>query len=172
MILGYILLIIYILSLAAIFYSFAILPVLRDQTKFRLYKIRDDLRALAINGQIDPDTYAFRHLEGMLNVMVRQCVRHNVSNMMYFMLTNQISRDDFTEMDQFQKEAPEPLKAMEKEAMRRMFTVMLQNSVVFVMFAGVLLAVHKSFKSFVELKNRLLWHAGPPSTGCPHLAAR
>lgn len=167
MILGYILVAILAWALVSFFYDAGVLPCLRDRAKFELFRLRDELRDLAINCQVEPDSFAFQHLETMLNRMTRLCVRYSVSDMFYVTCAVKIDPESLDEVRRFDAEASGQLKFIERRAIESMVRIMFVNSPVFVIFAGAIILTSEACKRSIEFKNRVFWHDNPAiSSAC------
>ena len=154
---GFILLLVFAWTLTRLFYDKAVLPRLRDQARFRLYAIRDELRNVAIENHLAADTFAFRYFEDMLNRMTRMCDVHSVSNLLYFCWTVEIPDSWIADRKRFEAEAPEDVKGLEQTAVRIMMSIMLSNSPMFCVFASAVTVVNGALRRTIEMKNRLLW---------------
>lgn len=151
-------------TLCSIMYNMGVLPCLRDRGRFELFALRDELRDLAINCQADANSFAFRHLEAVLNRMTKMCNYHTVSNMMFAMIMYHVDENTASDFKRFDAEASKQLKHIERRALDSMMRVMFANSPMFVMFAGLIYLTSEACKRSMELKNRLLWHECPAMT--------
>src|SRR5438034_4695156 len=56
-----------------IFYYHAIRPMLGDKSRFRIFALRDKLRRLAIEEEIDGSSFEYQYLERFLCGLVDKC---------------------------------------------------------------------------------------------------
>lgn len=162
MIAGYLILFAFVWAVCSVYYQAVVRPFARDAARFDLFAIRDELRSMAIKGEVDQNTYAFGHLESMLNNMVHLCKWYNVGTVIEFvaMKRDQIA---YPLVEKFDEEAPESLKKLEHQAMRCMLTVMVANSPVWMFSCGAVAVVGLLWKrqktAWVERENRVIWHS-------------
>lgn len=158
MIIGFCLLVAVVWTLFSLLYDYGLLPSLHDQTRFELFALRDELRGLAIRGQVDKSSFAFTQLETVLNRMTRMCQWYSVSNMLYVMAMMKPDEEASEERQRFDAEASEALKDIERRAMESMMRVLFMNSPVFVVISGAIILTSAAFKRSIEWRNRLMWY--------------
>jgi hypothetical protein len=156
---GTIVLSVFAWAVLRMFYGFAVIPALRDKARFELYAVRDELRAMAIAGEIDPTSFSFNYFENVLNAMTRLCAVHSVSRLIYFAAhLDEVPQERIDERARFNSEAPQHLKALESRSMKTMMRVMFANSPLFCVFALIASFVYGAIRQTIELKNVLMWH--------------
>lgn len=148
--------------IVSIYYQFAFRPFACDSIRFSVFRIRDDLRRLAISKEVDPSSFAFCHLETMLNRMIHTCAWYGVSSFIEFRLTHG-SAPPHPDIERFDAEAPQSLKALESEALDEMLKIMVVNSPGWLAVASVAFVCaalkRKAIRSSVTVSNRILWYA-------------
>lgn len=151
----------FVLAVASIYYQSVVRPFVQDYVKFEIFRTRDELRQMAISGEIDPSIFAFRHLEHMLNQMIRTSRWYSVSRLIEFHFLQRQAAPP-ADISRFDNEATPELKQLESRALDAMLTVMAANSpgwmtVAVIVFAAAALK-HHALKSWIKMQNRSLWY--------------
>src|SRR3984893_15013569 len=95
--------------LCSVFYSQVVRPVFRDKARFRLFALRDDLRRMAITGEISGSSDNYLYLERMLCRLIDRCFWYTWSSFFEFICQFRDARPPF-EAIQFDEKAPPKLK--------------------------------------------------------------
>lgn len=145
--------------LGSLYYQLAIRPFILDIARFGMFSVRDKLRAAALAGRVDEETFAYKFLERMLNNMVHFCAWFSMSALIEYKLTDDGAVPE--QIRRFEAEAPQLLKTLEKEAIRKARTALLGNSP-FWAAVGWLLFAFSSLKAikkrYMYSHSRQFWH--------------
>lgn len=110
--------------------------VFHDAINFRIFAKRDRLRRLAIDESVNPDSFSYDFLEKRLCQTAFASPHITVQNFMRFMLCDE-SKRPAPELERFLEEAPPEMKELWDEAMKNVFLMMLVNSPILSMLAGL-----------------------------------
>ena len=156
----------FIWAVSSVYYQAVIRPHVHDQTRFAIFRIRDELRAKAISHDVDAESFSFRHLESMLNRMIRICDWYSFACLIEFHVIHR-ERPTNQDIERFDREASPALKLLESDALHKMLSVMVVNSPGWLAVAGVVLVIdalrHKAVRTWIEVRNRALWYDDPSS---------
>lgn len=145
-----------------LYFQYAVRPLLLDRARFGVFATRDKLRAAAICGEIDEDSFTYQSLERMLNKMVHACGWFSFSVLIEYKLRKaEPSPDLIKELTRFDKEASSELKRMERSALRQMGLSILANSLGWMIFGAALYMFERMRVYMIkqlETTGRLYWH--------------
>lgn len=110
--------------LLSAYYRLAIRPILHRRAKYKVFALRDEVRRLAEKGEVDAQSFSFRHVEGMLNGMIRSCESYNAASLVSCTTSDDVKR----EIEKFDTEAPECLKEIERKSLHVMLNILASNS--------------------------------------------
>lgn len=110
-----------------LYYRFAIRRILLDRLRFKIFSLRDDLRDAAINGDVDPTSFAYLYLERSLCALLNMAPLLTIYNFSKFVVWNPAMTTPPREL-KFKETAPESLLRMDDSAIESMFWVLLINS--------------------------------------------
>lgn len=116
-----------------VFYWYVVQVCILQKMRFELFKLRDELRRMASEGQESPTSFAYVYLESF----ICKCIAFGP----YFSLVNliwlQIKKPESSEgSGRFKVEASKPLLNLQAQALRQVLQIMVLNSPVFVIFAA------------------------------------
>jgi hypothetical protein len=117
-----------ILSFFFVFYRFAVRPVLLDRIRFKIFRLRDDLRDMAICGDIKPTLFAYTHLERSLCRLVVIVPALNMYQFTQFMLWQKYLPERSARDMRFEEVAPPRLREISNKAVATLFGAILVNS--------------------------------------------
>ena len=112
---------------ASVYYQRAVRPLVIASVQFKLFSLRDKLRAKMIAGNIDGDSFAFGYLESLLNKLVHACSWFGIGSLIETMVVNP-QRDRHPDIVRFDEEATAELKRLEEEAIFAIWPAMIANS--------------------------------------------
>lgn len=112
---------------ASVYYQHAVRPLVIASVQFKLFALRDKLRAKMIAGNIDGDSFAFGYLESLLNKLVHACSWFGIGSLIETMVVNP-QRDRHPDIVRFDEEATAELKRIEEEAIFAIWPAMIANS--------------------------------------------
>jgi hypothetical protein len=140
-----------LLAFACMFllYHFAIRRVLIDLVRFRIFAFRDELRRMAMDGNIKPTSFAFTHLERSLCNLVTIAPHMNMYLFAQFSFWQHAISTPSRQL-RFNEVAPAQLKRLEKKALQALFWVLIINSplgaiLCAVAAAWVIIGIHIGF---------------------------
>jgi hypothetical protein len=113
--------------LCSIFYTQVVRPVLRDGVRFKLFALRDDLRRMAINGEISASSFHYSYLEKMLCRLIDRCFWYTWGSLFEFIVRFWEVRPS-AESIRFKQKSPPALKQIFQKAIRVMIDVLNVNS--------------------------------------------
>jgi len=162
-IIAYFLVFVAAITLIGVYYRTAIRPLAIDSVRFSLFRVRDELRQLAIAEEADVSGFSFRHLEAMLNQMINDCGFYNVAGFIEFKVRYRSRpRPAYPDIERFDNEASPELKKLEAAALDQMLRMMVLNSPGWVCVSLVVflvdVLVKKTIRSWVNVENRVLWY--------------
>ena len=134
-------------SLLSIFYWYAARPVLHKAILFRIYAKRDELRGMAIEGEVDPNSFAYNFLEYRMCQFAYVSPELTVYNLLRFYF-NQEMRKPYPEMERFQREASDQLKKLWFETTKNIALMLLANSPI-LSFLGLILILVRGFSQAI-----------------------
>ena len=111
-----------------IFYRLAVRPVLLDRIRFKIFRLRDDLRDMAICGDIKPTLFAYTHLERSLCRLVVIVPALNMYQFTQFVLWQKYLPERSSRDMRFEEVAPQRLREISNKAVATLFGVILVNS--------------------------------------------
>ena len=112
--------------LSAFYWCFA-RRVLHNAILFRIFKKRDELRSMAIDKKVDPNSFAYRFLEHRLCQQVYVSPELTIVNFVRFYYSDDANKSS-PELDQFLSDAPEPLQELWRHAIGDVKLMLLANS--------------------------------------------
>ena len=122
------LLVVLTFGLLFVFYRLALRPVLLDWVRFKIFKLRDDLRDMAIRGEIKPTLFAYKHLERSLCALIAIAPALNMYHFTQFVLWQKYLPEPSSRDMRFEEVAPQRLREIDEEAVTTLFWVILINS--------------------------------------------
>jgi hypothetical protein len=111
-----------------VFYRLALRPILLDRIRFKIFKLRDDLRDMAIRGDIKPTLFAYKHLERSLCKLITLVPALNMYQFTQFVLWQKFLPEPSSREMRFEEVALPKLREIDNEAVLSMFWVILVNS--------------------------------------------
>ncbi len=120
-------------SILSIVYWCFLRQVLHDAVLFRIYNIRDNLRSMAINEELDPFSFQYDFLETRLCQTAYTSPEITVWNFFRFCLCHEAEKCS-PNLDKFRETASEPLKKMWKDAIENLSIMMMINSPLITVF--------------------------------------
>jgi len=156
---------VYMLALAfsvyfvfSLFYHTALRPMLCDRARFRLFALRDDLRRLAIEGEVEPSSFQYQYLERLLCRLIEKCSWFSWSSFFEFLWRNNQAQPSHDSL-RFEAEASDSLKTIHDQTISGMARVMLTNSPIWTLTIALVLAIADAFgwawKRWVEIKTKI-----------------
>lgn len=151
----------FVWAVVSFYYQQAIRPYICDVVRFAIFRRRDLLREMAVSGEADCHSFAFRYLEDLFNRMVRSCSWVSISTFIEFEMSR--GKEATTpDIQRFDQEAPKQLKRLEEEALDCMMLVMAGNSPGWTLMAALVYMVSKvsgwALERWVHMRTRVLWH--------------
>lgn len=135
-----------ILAGAAVVYQSAILPGIRLKLRYRTFALRDRLRLLVINGNINEAHQAFRLLHENLNSMSVSLSRYDLARVVRSLKTiDEEKRAKVSAAMDVMESAPTEIKEIYKESLHVLILALVFNSIFLFLFAAVLLLVSTLF---------------------------
>jgi hypothetical protein len=168
------LLVAFIWFMASVYHQAVIRPFLHDVARFRVFAVRDEIRAAAACGQVDPQSFPYQYLEDLLNSMVHLCGWYSVSALLEFAIAcvlNPPTEGDVKEIERFENEASPWLREREHHAIYNMRPALIANSPCWVGIAFGLYAfkkVRRALGKALETQSRRFWHNDPTVLPIPH----
>jgi len=111
-----------------IFYRLAVRPVLLDRIRFKIFRLRDDLRDMAIDGSVKPTLFAYTHLERSLCRLIVIVPALNMYHFTQFVLWQKYLPEPSSREMRFEEVAPPQLRKISNEAVGTLFGAILVNS--------------------------------------------
>jgi len=146
--------------LCSVFYSQVVRPVLRDCVRFKLFALRDDLRRMAVMGEIAPSSFNYSYLEGMLCRLINRCFWYTWSSFFEFILRFRNAQPP-VDACRFDEKAPPALKRIFDDTMRIMLRALVVNSPVITVVVFAVVVVAGSFgaawKRWLKLQAKLFF---------------
>lgn len=142
------------------FYWYAARPVLINLPRFRLFEKRDALRAMAISGNIDPNSFVFSFLEERLCRSIQSFQNVTLQGFLRFCVSDKSKDNSSSEMIRFENEASPELKKIWRDAVKDVMAYMAINSPLLT-FLGFVLVLVQSLRSFILDKTCLLLEQSP-----------
>jgi hypothetical protein len=141
-----------------LFYHSAARPMFCDRARFRLFALRDKLRRLAVEGEIEASSFQYRYLEGLLCRLIEKCSWFSWSSLFEFLWRNNNAKLSPASL-QFEAEASDSLRAIYEEAISEMTRVMLTNSPIWTLTLGMLVSFAQLFgwawKQWIDIKTKI-----------------
>ena len=145
--------------LSLLYWRFARL-VFHDAILFRIYRKRDQLRSLAIEGKVDPNSFEYEFLERRLCQTAYVSPEITIINFVRFSRSDE-AKQPSPELTKFFAVASDPLKKLWSSAIDDFMMMMLANSPVITVFGfpiilslaiGIILKekMHESVNNFFE----------------------
>ena len=130
-------------AMCSMFYTGVVRPGLRDEARYLLFAERDELRRLAIDGNVDPSSFPYMYLERFLCKLIDHCYWYSFGNIWEFF---KLHPDAPLPADaaRFERKAPEELKAIRDRAISHIILAMAINSPIYA--AYLLCASHVKSK--------------------------
>jgi hypothetical protein len=132
--------------------------MLSDRARFRIFELRDDLRNLAIDGQISASSFEYRFLEKLLCRLAEKCVWFSWSSFIEFLWRNK-DAELSPEAARFETEASEALKEIYFKAVMEMMKVMCTNSPIWTTFFGIASIIDyfsgRAWKKWLDFKAKV-----------------
>lgn len=147
-------LIAFVWAVASIYYQQALRPYITDSVRFSIFARRDELRGMAVDHRIDPNSFSFRYLETLFNRMVKACSWLSFTTLIEFELHHR-AEQSAPDVERFDAEASDELKSLERAALDDMLIVMAANSPGWTILAGI---CYYASKGWIIARTRLLWH--------------
>lgn len=127
-----------ILSLAALVYQLAILPGIRLSLRYRTFALRDQLRALVINGTVKEKSAAFQLLHQNLNLMCVSLSRYDLARVWRAIATlDEESREKAEARLAVMEAAPAEIKEIYRESLHVFMMALTFNSLFFFLITGL-----------------------------------
>lgn len=133
-----------------VLYWHVIRPVLLRGLLFRLFARRDALRWMAIEGEIDIQSYAYGKMETILCKTIAVVPHTSMTSMVWAAVTEGVDQEALEEWQRFEKEAPEKILKYRSKTMVDVFGLVMVNSplwalglAAFVLFLWVIGRFHK-----------------------------
>lgn len=105
----------------------AISPYMHDKARFKLFAMRDELRACE-HLYKDHDDFCFRFMEGVINSAIRGISSFGIIEILKFSPTDKERKETEHRMKKFEKNAPPELKDMDKRVVMTVIGAMAFNS--------------------------------------------
>jgi hypothetical protein len=111
----------------SVFYQGIVRKVLCDAGRFALFRLRDELRRLAVEGHADSQSFAYKHLELLLCRMIDTSSWISISSLIELqMLHPQLPMPP--DIERFEKEANAELRQIREKALNYAIGIMTANS--------------------------------------------
>jgi hypothetical protein len=142
----------------SLFYERAIRPMLCDRTRFKLFALRDTLRRLAIDGQIEATSNQYQYLEQLLCKLINKCAWFAWTSFFEFVWRHGDAELSPEAVD-FDRSADPQLKKIYTEAVDEMTHLLLTNSPMWTFVLGISVAIGLLFghawKQWLEIKTKI-----------------
>jgi hypothetical protein len=128
---------IFAVTLFSLFYTWVAKPVLRDFFRFKLFAVRDKMRRMAIEEEVQPSSFHFMFLERVICRQIDHCTWYNWSSLFEFALFKRAEMS--ADAKRFQEKAPQELKLILAESVVYMMGMLGVNSpIITLVLIGVL----------------------------------
>ena len=120
--------------LCGLFYWYVVQACILQQMRFELFKLRDELRRLALEGKESYSSFAYVYLESFICKCIAFGPYFSLVNLIWF----QIKRPGQTseESSKFRSEASTALLRLHAQALQQVLKIMILNSPLLVIFAA------------------------------------
>lgn len=139
----------------SVLYQSAIRPVLNDRARFRLFRLRDELRSRGMNGEWNVQGFPYLFMEARLNRLIKLSHGITLGHILEFFILNPTPTRSKAVI-RFEQEAPDELRRLDQSAMESLIWSVMVNSPGWVALSGALGLIGSMF-GWV-LKNWVLVH--------------
>jgi hypothetical protein len=142
----------------SLFYERAIRPMLCDRTRFKLFALRDQLRRLAIDSEIQATSPEYQYLERLICKLVDKCPWFSWGSFFEFLYRHRDAELSI-EAKHFNENADPQLKAIYVQAVDGMTRLLLTNSPVWTVVLGVCLGAalifNEAWRQWIEIQKMI-----------------
>ena len=138
-------------AILSVLYWSIVRPILHDTILFRLYRKRDKIRSLVINGNISGNSFSYLFLEKWLSQTAYESPDITLCNFFRFCI-NVESKEEPQYLEQFSSEATHEMNEILSESVKDVILMMLANSPI-VAIGGIvilfLMSLHHNINGLV-----------------------
>lgn len=166
----------FVWAAASVYYQNVIRPGLGDSMRFKVFRLRDDLRRMVIERRLEKSSFEYQYLENIFNAMVNSYGWISLSHLIEFTFEHRRGEKSSPDTVKFDRLAPAELKRMESSAVETMLLVMLVNSPGYAIVFAAYLAIIAlkgglaTYRKIVLDNARQIWHFDMPEQSkgaCP-----
>jgi hypothetical protein len=148
----------FLVSVAIFVYQGIILPGIRLGLRYRVFRLRDQLRRLVIEGQVEESDKSFLLLHERLNIMCRSLARFDLARVVQGSHNlDDESRAQIATYTRVMETAPEEVQKIFKESLSVFMLALTFNSLFFFVIASLCLLVGVALKSSFRHAKELFW---------------
>jgi hypothetical protein len=142
----------------SIFYHNAIRPMLGDRSRFRIFALRDKLRRLAIEEEVDASSFEYQYLERLLCRLIDKCAWFSWTTLFEFLWRHADAKPSEDSI-RFDAEASAATKEIYQQAISAMTLVMVTNSPIWTLTVVTAVCLGQMFgwawKQWLEFKTKI-----------------
>lgn len=136
-----------IVAFAFLIYQAAILPGIRQTLRFEIFKLRDELRSLVVQGVIAEQDKGFVLLHGHLNFMVSSLPRFDVYGAFRALESlDAEKREEIGRRLQLLQETPAQIRGIYEQSLKVFVKALILNSLLFFILLSIIIMTRTLFE--------------------------